>query len=84
MLSLRLADLIEQNTEGIARLETLDNGKPLAFARDVDVPTPLLPQLPVETACANEINACGSITSAFNIPEHQSCLQIICAIGADL
>lgn len=34
----RLADLIEQNAEEIARLETLDNGMPLAIARTVALP----------------------------------------------
>jgi aldehyde dehydrogenase (NAD+) len=33
----RLADLIEQNAEQLARLETLDNGKPLSIAKAVDV-----------------------------------------------
>ncbi len=33
----RLADLIEQNAERLARLETLDNGKPLSIAKAVDV-----------------------------------------------
>jgi aldehyde dehydrogenase (NAD+) len=33
----RLADLIEQNGEQLARLETLDNGKPLSIAKAVDV-----------------------------------------------
>ncbi|MGB2605780.1 MAG: aldehyde dehydrogenase family protein [Candidatus Sulfotelmatobacter sp.] len=35
----RLADLIEQNLEELAELETLDNGKPLLFSRIVDVPS---------------------------------------------
>jgi len=35
----RLADLIEQNLEELAELETLDNGKPLLFSRLVDVPS---------------------------------------------
>lgn len=34
----RLADLMEQNAEDLARLETLDNGMPLAVARNVAVP----------------------------------------------
>jgi len=34
----RLADLIEQNAEELARLETLDNGMPLSVARNVAVP----------------------------------------------
>jgi aldehyde dehydrogenase (NAD+) len=34
----RLADLIEKNIDELARLESLDNGKPLAMARAVDVP----------------------------------------------
>src|SRR5215471_3705777 len=34
----RLADMMEQNAEEIARLETLDNGMPLAVARNVAVP----------------------------------------------
>jgi aldehyde dehydrogenase (NAD+) len=34
----RLADLIEKNAEELARLESLDNGKPLSIARAVDVP----------------------------------------------
>jgi aldehyde dehydrogenase (NAD+) len=33
----RLADLIEANAEELARLETLDNGKPLSIAKAVDV-----------------------------------------------
>jgi aldehyde dehydrogenase (NAD+) len=33
----RLADLIEANTDELARLETLDNGKPLSIAKAVDV-----------------------------------------------
>jgi phenylacetaldehyde dehydrogenase len=35
----RVADLIEQNLEELAELETLDNGKPLVFSRVVDVPS---------------------------------------------
>jgi phenylacetaldehyde dehydrogenase len=34
----KLADLIEQNLEEFAQLESLDNGKPLAVARAADVP----------------------------------------------
>ncbi|NWF67520.1 MAG: aldehyde dehydrogenase family protein [Chloroflexi bacterium] len=34
----RLADLLEQHAEALAQLEALDNGKPLATARSVDVP----------------------------------------------
>src|SRR5580704_15146146 len=34
----RLADLIEENAEEFARLETLDNGKPLTASRIADVP----------------------------------------------
>jgi aldehyde dehydrogenase (NAD+) len=33
----RLADLIESNAEQLARLESLDNGKPVSVARAVDV-----------------------------------------------
>jgi aldehyde dehydrogenase (NAD+) len=33
----RLADLIERNAEELARLEALDNGKPVAVAKRVDV-----------------------------------------------
>jgi phenylacetaldehyde dehydrogenase len=36
-LLLKLADLIEQNLEELAQLESLDNGKPVFFARIVDV-----------------------------------------------
>jgi aminomuconate-semialdehyde/2-hydroxymuconate-6-semialdehyde dehydrogenase len=35
---LRLADLIEQNLESLARLESEDNGKPVALARRMDIP----------------------------------------------
>lgn len=35
----KLADLIEQNLEELAELETLDNGKPLLFSRIVDIPS---------------------------------------------
>jgi phenylacetaldehyde dehydrogenase len=35
----KLSDLIEQHKEELAELETLDNGKPVFFARLVDVPT---------------------------------------------
>ena len=34
----RLADLLEQNIEEFAALESLDNGKPLAVARVADIP----------------------------------------------
>ena len=34
----KLGDLIEQNLEELAQLESLDNGKPLAIARAADVP----------------------------------------------
>ncbi len=34
----RLADLIEQNADELAKLETLDNGKPVAVARAADLP----------------------------------------------
>lgn len=37
-LLLKLADLIEQNLEELARLESLDNGKPVALARRMDIP----------------------------------------------
>jgi len=33
----RLADLIESNADGLARLESLDNGKPVSVAKAVDV-----------------------------------------------
>jgi acyl-CoA reductase-like NAD-dependent aldehyde dehydrogenase len=35
----RIADLIEQNIDEVAELETLDNGKPIFESRYVDVPT---------------------------------------------
>ena len=35
----KLSDLIERNLDELAELETLDNGKPLLFARMVDVPS---------------------------------------------
>ena len=34
----RLGDLIQQNSEEFAQLESLDNGKPLAVARAADIP----------------------------------------------
>lgn len=37
-LLLKLADLIEQNAEELAQLETLDNGKPIRYSRGGDVP----------------------------------------------
>src|SRR5262245_31151373 len=37
-LLFRIADLIEQHGEELAQLETLDNGKPLAESRTVDIP----------------------------------------------
>src|SRR5688572_21970163 len=38
MLLLKLADLIEQNADELARLESLDNGKPLNDAKAADLP----------------------------------------------
>lgn len=35
---LKIADLIEQNLESLARLESQDNGKPLSLARRMDIP----------------------------------------------
>ncbi|MBI2995673.1 MAG: aldehyde dehydrogenase family protein [Candidatus Melainabacteria bacterium] len=37
-LLLKLADLVEKNSEELAQLETLDNGKPINESRAVDVP----------------------------------------------
>lgn len=37
-LMLRLADLMEQEVDGLAALETLDNGKPIRDSRAADVP----------------------------------------------
>lgn len=37
-LLLKLSDLIEKNSEELAQLETLDNGKPIRESRTVDVP----------------------------------------------
>ncbi|MFI4896327.1 MAG: aldehyde dehydrogenase [Phycisphaerales bacterium JB059] len=37
-LILRLADLIERDLESLARLESIDSGKPIALARSVDIP----------------------------------------------
>ncbi len=37
-LMLRFADLIEKHAEELARLETLDNGKPISVSRTVDLP----------------------------------------------
>jgi acyl-CoA reductase-like NAD-dependent aldehyde dehydrogenase len=34
----RLADLVEQHTDELAELESLDNGKPVAYARQIDIP----------------------------------------------
>ncbi len=35
---LKLADLVERDLEKLARAETIDNGKPLAVSRSVDIP----------------------------------------------
>lgn len=35
---LRIADLIEEDLENLARAESIDNGKPLNLARSVDIP----------------------------------------------
>ncbi len=37
-LLLKLADLIEEHAEELARLETLDNGKPIKYSKASDVP----------------------------------------------
>ena len=37
-LMYRLADLIEENIDELAELETLDNGKPISESRNVDLP----------------------------------------------
>lgn len=37
-LLLRLADLIERNLEELARLESIDSGKPISLARTLDIP----------------------------------------------
>ncbi|MEC9372873.1 MAG: aldehyde dehydrogenase [Planctomycetota bacterium] len=34
----RIADLIDANREELARIESIDNGKPIALARSVDIP----------------------------------------------
>jgi aminomuconate-semialdehyde/2-hydroxymuconate-6-semialdehyde dehydrogenase len=37
-LLLKLADLIEQNLDGLARYESIDNGKTIALAKRLDIP----------------------------------------------
>src|SRR4051794_16627335 len=37
LLMTRLADLVEHHADELAELETLDNGKPITFARTIDV-----------------------------------------------
>lgn len=37
-LLLKIADLIDENTEKLAMVETLDNGKPIRETRNIDVP----------------------------------------------
>ena len=37
-LMFKIAELIDQHTDELAELETLDNGKPLTFARAFDIP----------------------------------------------
>ena len=37
-LMFRLADLVEQNGDEIAQLESINSGKPLVFCRNVDIP----------------------------------------------
>ena len=34
----KIADLIDQNLEKLARAESIDNGKPISLARTVDIP----------------------------------------------
>ena len=41
-LLIRVAELIEENFEELARLESEDNGKPIALARRMDVPRGIL------------------------------------------
>ncbi|MGH2978970.1 MAG: aldehyde dehydrogenase family protein [Solirubrobacterales bacterium] len=38
LLLSRLADLVEEHGEELAELESLDNGKPVVYARQIDVP----------------------------------------------
>jgi len=38
-LMLKLADLLERDKQLIAEIESLDNGKPVSVARDVDIGT---------------------------------------------
>ncbi len=35
---LRLADLIEENLDSLAKAETIDNGKPISLSRSLDIP----------------------------------------------
>jgi acyl-CoA reductase-like NAD-dependent aldehyde dehydrogenase len=44
---LRFADLLDQNAEELALLETLDMGKPISDALNVDVPCALTPSVGV-------------------------------------
>lgn len=49
-LLLKIADLIDENAEKLAMVETLDNGKPIRETRNIDVPlapitSAILPEL---------------------------------------
>src|SRR6516164_120926 len=56
----RLADLIEENAEELARLESLDNGKPYRIARAAD--------LPLTIACYRYFAGCADKIQGRTIP----------------
>lgn len=57
-LLIRVADLIEENFDELARLESEDNGKPIALARRMDVPRAILNFRFFATAILHTETAC--------------------------
>ena len=50
----RLADAVEAELEDLARLETIDNGKPLALSRSMDIPRAVANILRRSGTCRSE------------------------------
>ncbi|GAA6621467.1 aldehyde dehydrogenase family protein [Scytonema sp. NUACC26] len=77
----KLADLIEQNKEELARLETLDNGKPLSESMNADLPLVIIrlskssirPRFRANRACLNSACTVASLVKAVSTNSCMAC-----------
>lgn len=67
----RIADAIEADLEGFAQLESLDTGKPIALAREIDIPRAVANFRFFASAIRQEVLGCHPMANALNYTQRR-------------